>query len=67
MNKIKQLLVGFVKPLILAHVQDLDKLTPLLAKVLVEKSHMSQDQADSLAVDLIGVVETEIAVLINKI
>ena len=67
MDKIKGLLMQFMKPLVLAHIADLGMLTPMLAKVLVDKTHMSQDQAMALASDLVGVVETELAVLINKI
>lgn len=67
MNKLKSLLLTFVKPLVLAHVTDLVLLAPLLAKVLVEKSHMSDDQAKALSLELVQVVETELVVLINKI
>jgi hypothetical protein len=67
MNKLKGLLLNFVKPLVLAHVSELSLLAPLLSKVLVEKSHMSQEQADALAKDLVLVVEGELVVLINKI
>lgn len=67
MNKVKALLLGFVKPLVLAHVKDLGLLAPMLAKVLVDKSHMSQDQATALSLDLVAVVEGELVVLINKI
>ncbi len=67
MDKIKSLLLQFVKPLVLAHIADLAMLSPMLSKVLVDKSHMSQDQADMLAKDLVMVVETELTVLINKL
>lgn len=67
MDKIKKLLLQFVKPLVLAHVDDLGQLAPMLAKVLVDKTHMSQDQANALAADLISVVETEVKVLIAKL
>lgn len=66
-QKIKEMLLKFVKPLVLAHVQDLGMLAPMLSKVLVDKTHMSQAQADALAVDLVGVVESELTVLLNKI
>jgi hypothetical protein len=66
MDKLKALLLKFVKPLVLAHIADLSMLAPMLAKVLVDKSHMSQDQANALAMDLVGVIETELTVLINK-
>ncbi len=67
MNKIKAMLLSFVKPLVLAHIQDLAMLSPMLSKVMVEKSHMTQEQADALSKDLIAVIETELTVLINKI
>lgn len=67
MNKLKAMLLGFVKPLVLAHVQDLGLLAPMLSKVIVDKAHLPQDQADNLAKDLVMVVETELVVLINKI
>ena len=67
MDKLKGLLLNFVKPLILAHVSDLEKLAPLLAKVIVDKTHTPQDQADALSKDLIKVVEGELVILINKI
>ena len=67
MNKIKSMLISFVKPLVLAHIADLSMLSPLLAKVLVDKTHMAQDQATALSADLVSVIETELTVLINKI
>lgn len=67
MNKIKAMLLGFVKPLVLAHVNDLSMLAPLLAGVLVNKGKLPQDQATVLAMDLVAVVETELTLLINKI
>ncbi len=67
MSKLKAMLLQFVKPLVLAHISDLALLSPMLSKVLVEKSHMSQEQADLLAKDLVAVVEGELVVLINKI
>lgn len=67
MNKLKSMLLSFVKPLVLAHISKLDSLSPLLAKKMVEKSHMTQEQADSLAKDLLEVIETEVVVLVNKI
>ncbi len=67
MSKVKALLLQFVKPLVLAHVQDLGMLAPMLAKVIVDKTHAPQDQADALAKDLVMVVEGELVVLINKI
>lgn len=67
LNKIKALLLPLVKSLVLAHVADLGLLAPMLSKVLVEKGHLPQDQADALAGDLVTVVETEVTTLINKI
>lgn len=67
MNKIKSLLLTFVKPLVLAHIADLGMLAPMLSKVIVDKTHAPQDQADALAKDLVMVVENELVVLINKI
>ena len=67
MNKIKALLLQFVKPLVLAHIKDLDMLNGPLAKVIVDKTHAPQDQADALAKDLVDVIQTELEVLINKI
>ena len=67
MNKIKEMLLKFVKPLVLAHLADLGMLMPHLAKVLVEKSHMSQEQADALAKDLLSVIETELRIMIEKL
>lgn len=67
MNKVKAMLLGFVKPLVLAHVADLGMLAPLLAKVIVDKTHVPQDQAEALAKDLVMVVEGELVVLINKL
>lgn len=67
MNKIKSLLLTFVKPLVLAHVADLALLVPMLSKVIVDKTHAPKDQADALASDLVAVVEGELVVLINKI
>lgn len=67
MDKLKAMLLNFVKPLVLAHVQDLGLLAPILSKVIVDKTHAPQDQADALAADLVKVVEGELVVLINKI
>lgn len=67
MNKLKSLLLTFVKPLVLAHVKDMDMLEPLLSAKLVEKSHMTKEQADALSKDLVDVVQVELVVLINKI
>ncbi len=67
MDKLKSMLLGFVKPLVLAHIADLSMLSPLLAKVLMDKTHMSQDQSNALAMELVGVIETELTVLINKL
>jgi hypothetical protein len=67
MNAIKGLLLKFVKPLVLAHIADLGMLAPMLAKVLMDKSHMSQEQATALSMDLVNVIETELTVLINKL
>ncbi len=67
MNKIKALLLQFVKPLVLAHVKDLDMLAPLLSAKMVEKGHMTKEQADALSLDLAKVVEAELLVLINKL
>ncbi len=67
MDKLKAMLLNFVKPLVLAHVNDLGLLAPLLSKVIVDKAHLPQDQADALSKDLVAVVESELVVLINKI
>lgn len=67
MDKIKALLLKFVKPLVLAHIQDLGMLAPMLSKVIVDKTHASPDAANALAADLVSVVENELAVLINKL
>ncbi len=67
MDKLKSLLLKFVKPLVLAHVKDMDMLAPMLAKVIVDKTHAPQDQADALAKDLVAVVEGELVVLVNKL
>lgn len=67
MNKLKGLLLTFVKPLILAHLSKLDVLEPILSKKMLEKGHMSQEQADALSKDLVDVLQVELAVLINKI
>ena len=67
MNKIKSILLGFVKPLILAHISDLSMLTPLLAGVLVNKAKLDPTQSTALAGDLVAVIETELVTLINKI
>jgi hypothetical protein len=67
MNKLKGLLLTFVKPLVLSHVSDLDMLAPLLSKKMLEKGHMTQEQADALSKDLVDVVQAELVVLINKI
>lgn len=67
MDKIKSLLLGFIKPLVLAHIQDLSMLAPLLSKVLQDKAKLSQTAADPLAMDLVVVIEQEIQMLINKI
>lgn len=67
MNKIKSMLLGFVKPLVLAHIADLGMLVPMLSKVLQDKSHMTPEQANALALDLVSVVETELTLLVNKI
>lgn len=67
MNKLKVLLLNFVKPLVLAHVSDLDLMAPLLSNKMMEKGHMTKEQADALSLDLVKVVEAELVVLINKI
>lgn len=67
MDKIKGFLLSFLKPLVLAHLADLGMLAPMLSKVLVEKGNLPQTQADALSTDLVTVVETELAMLINKI
>jgi hypothetical protein len=67
MGKLKSMLLGFVKPLVLAHISDLSMLSPLLAGVIVNKAKLPQDQANALAADLVTVVETELTALINKI
>lgn len=66
MGKIKALILGFVKPLILAHVADLSQLAPMLSATVVAKTNLTKDQADALSKDLIDVVESEIIVLVNK-
>lgn len=67
MDKLKSMLLGFVKPLVLAHLSDLSMLTPLLASVLVDKAKLDPTQSTALAGDLIAVIETELANLINKL
>lgn len=67
MNKLKSLLLGFVKPLLLAHLGDLNMLAPTLSAKMLEKGHMTKEQADALSLDLVQVVEAELLVLINKI
>jgi hypothetical protein len=67
MNKMKSLLLSFVKPLVLAHLSDLGILAPMLSKVIVDKTHAPQEQADSLAKALVAVVENELALLVNKL
>lgn len=67
MNKLKSLLLAFVKPLVLAHVGDLSLLAPLLSKKMLEKGHMTQEQADALSKDLVDVIQAELVVLIGKI
>ena len=67
MDKLKALLLNFVKPLILAHVSDLSMLAPLLAGVLVNKAKLDPTQSQALALDLVAVIETELVTLINKI
>ena len=67
MNKIKALLVSFVKPLILAHVADLSMLAPLLSGVLVNKAKLDKSMADPLAMDLVQVIEAELTKLINAL
>lgn len=67
MDKLKALLLNFVKPLVVAHIKDLSMLTPLLSKVLQDKAKLSQTAADPLAMDLVIVIEEEIQTLINKI
>ena len=67
MDKIKAMLLQFVKPVVLKHLEKLDKLEPILAKVIVEKTHVPQAEADALAKSLVDVLQTELAVLINKI
>lgn len=67
MNKIKALLLGFVKPLILAHVNDLSMLVPMLSKELQDKAKLTPASADPLAVDLVNMLEAELVKLINKL
>lgn len=67
LDKLKKMLVTFVKPLMLAHLKDMTMLQPMLSKVLMDKSHMDQVTADALALDLIVVIEKELEALINKI
>lgn len=67
MSKLKLMLFNMVKPLVLSHLSDLGMLSPKLSQVIVDKSHLPQDQADALAAALVAAIETELAVLINKI
>ena len=67
MNKVKAMLLQFVKPLILKHLEKLDMLEPALSKVIVDKSHVTKEQADALSKELVNVLQIELAVLINKI
>ncbi len=67
MNKLKAMLLGFVKPLILAHVSDLSVLAPLLSGVLADKAHMDKTLADPLAMDLVQVVEAELTKLVTNL
>lgn len=67
MKKIKELLLKFLKPMALEHLDKLDLLAPMLSKKMVEKSHMTQEQANELAMDLIVVLKGELKVLIEKI
>ncbi len=67
MNKVKSMLLSFVKPLVLKNLEKLDMLEPVLSKVIVDKTHVTQDQANALAKDLVDVLQVELAILINKI
>lgn len=67
MNKIKSMLLTFVKPLVLAHIADLSLLSPMLSKVIMGKISIPQADADALAGELVNVIETEITTLINKL
>ena len=67
MNKLKSMLIGFVKPLILAHINDLSFLTPLLSGVLVDKAKMDVSLATPLAADMVNVIEAELTKLINAL
>lgn len=67
MNKLKAMLLGFVKPLVLAHVKDLSMLVPMLSKELQDKAKLTPASADPLAVDLVNMLQAEIVKLINKI
>lgn len=67
MNKIKSLFLGFLKPLVLAHVSDLSALAPVLAGVITSKTNLSPADAQALSIELVNVIETEVTALINKI
>jgi hypothetical protein len=67
MNKLKAMLLGFVKPLILAHISDLSMLAPLLSGVLVDKAKLDKTMADPLAMDMVQVIEAELTKLINAL
>lgn len=66
-DKIKGLLLQFVKPLILKNLEKLDMLEPVISAKIVEKSHVEKPTADALAKDLVDVLQVELKVLIEKI
>ena len=67
MNKLKSLVLGFVKPLVLAHVADLAILAPKLSEILVVKTNLTKEQSDALAVDLVTILQHEVTILVNKL
>ena len=67
MNKLKSMLLGFVKPLVLAHVTDLVILAPKLSEMLVVKTNLTKEQSDALAMDVITILQHEVTLLINKL
>lgn len=67
MNKLKSIVLSFVKPLVLAHVNDMDQLEPMLADIIVKKTNLTPDQATALAVNLVDVVKHEVVILVNKL
>lgn len=66
-DKLKAMLLQFVKPLVLKHLEKLDMLEAPLSAKIVEKTHVEKPQADALSKELINVLQIELAVLVNKI